>query len=1105
VSNELAPDSVVPAAKPGLAGRLAGTFAQSKLTPIAVIASILLGLFAVLMLPREEEPQIKVPMIDVFVGMPGASAAEVENRVTRPMEKLLWEIPGVEYLYSTSSPAGALVIVRFKVGTDIEAALVRLNQKLQGNFDRIPAGVSPPLVKPRTIDDVPVLALTLHSRTQDHLTLRRLAAQLDDAVKSVPQVAETVLIGGNRRTVRVVLDPAALAARQLSANDLIPALQQANRPLQAGSRPFANTEVLLETGAFLQNAAEFGAVVIGVHGGRAVYLRDVATVTDTAAEPNDYVLYGPGANTAKSAGGTVEAAVTLSVAKRPGANAIDVVNTVLAKVDSLRGTLLPADVGLAITRDYGHTAAEKSNELLLHMGIAVFGVAVLILLFLGWRESLVVLLAIPSTLALTLLVFYLYGYTLNRITLFALIFSIGILVDDAIVVVENIVRHVRLPGAAKKSLSQIALEAVDEVGNPTILATWAVIAAILPMAFVGGLMGPYMRPIPIGSTAAMLFSIAIAFTITPWAAIRVLKRQAVCEEGLPEAERAALTFAHDHPPGDWFTRLYYRVMGPLLGRARWRWIFLGTIVLLLLVSVGFVLTGKVTIKMLPFDNKSEFQIVLNTPEGTTLEQTTRIAREMAEAVGRAPEVRDYQIYAGTAAPFNFNGLVRHSYLRRGPNVADIQVNLVGKDERADQSHAIAKRLRPLVTAIAQKYGAAVAVAEVPPGPPVLQSIVAEIYGPDEAQRLALAREVRGIMERTAGVVDIDWYVEDEQPKVRYLVDRAKAAQHGVSEGAVARTLALALQGQALDLLHAATEREDVPVVLEFAASQRSSPEKVLGLSVRADLPGFKGSAALVPLSELVRTEATRGERNLYRKNLKPVTYVTADVAGAVESPAYAMFGIDRALRTLDARKFGATSADLPIYHLNVPGDDLAPALKWDGEWHITLEVFRDLGLAFAAVLVLIAMLMVGWFRSYVTPLVVMAAIPFSLVGILPAHWALGAFFTATSMIGFMAGAGIVVRNSIILVDFIELRRSHGLGLRDAVIEAGAVRFRPMLLTALAVVVGASVILADPIFQGLAISLMFGEIASLLISRMAVPVLYFMANQRADDSRPTPSA
>ena len=1083
----IAPSSAsdAPPARPGLAGRIAGYFVTSKLTPIAIIASILLGFFAVWMLPREEEPQIKVPMIDVQVAMPGATAAEVENRVTRPMEKLLWEIPGVEYLYSTSSPGGSLVIVRFFVGTDIEAALVRLNQKLQANFDRIPTGVSTPLVKPRTIDDVPVLALTLYSAHHDHLALRRLAAQLDEVIKSIPQVAETTLIGGTRRAVRVQFDPSALAARNLTAAQLIPALQSANRRTQAGSRPFANSEVLLETGTFLRDAADVGTIVVGVDHERPVYLRDVATIIDAAEEPANYVLHG-------SATTELEPAVTLSIAKRPGANAIDVVNAVLTKVDGVRGTLLPADVEVAITRDYGHTAAEKSNELLLHMGIAVFGVAILILLFLGWRESLVVLLAIPTTLALTLLVFYLHGYTLNRITLFALIFSIGILVDDAIVVVENIVRHVRLPGAAKKTLAQIALEAVDEVGNPTILATWAVIAAILPMAFVGGLMGPYMRPIPIGSTAAMLFSIAIAFTITPWAAIRVLRRRATCEENLSEAERSALTFEHEHAPSDWFTRLYHRIMEPLLDRVRWRWAFLATIAFLLLAAASLVPFGAVQVKMLPFDNKSEFQIVLKTPDGTTLEQTTRIAQEMAAALRPIREVRDFQIYAGTAAPFNFNGLVRHSYLRRGPNVADIQVNLVGKDDRSDQSHAIAKRVRPLVAAIAQKYGSAVAVSEVPPGPPVLQSIVAEIYGPDEPQRVALAREVRAIMAKTPGIVDLDWFVEEPQPTVRFVVDRAKAALHGVSEAAITSALTLAAQGSAIDLLHRPAEREDVPVILELPASSRSHPESLLALQVRADLDP---AAPLVPLSELVRIERTTGEHNLYHKNLKPVTYVTADAAGVVESPAYAMFAVDKQVRALDARRFGATDPHLPIFHLNLPADDQVPSLKWDGEWHITLEVFRDLGLAFAAVLVLIAMLMVGWFRSYVTPLVVMAAIPFSLIGILPAHWALGAFFTATSMIGFMAGAGIVVRNSIILVDFIELRRSHGLALRDAVIEAGAVRFRPMLLTALAVVVGASVILADPIFQGLAISLMFGEIASLLISRMAVPVLYFMANRR----------
>ena len=1076
--NTSAPHTTPTSGQPyGFAGKLAAIFATSKLTPIIVLASILLGVFSILMLPREEEPQINVPMIDVFSALPGATPAEIENRLTRPLEKLLWEIPGVEYLYSTSSPGRSVIIVRYKVGTEIEPALVRLNQRLHAHLDRLPLGAAAPLVKPRTIDDVPVLALTFSSAAHDHLALRRLAQHVDDAIKTIPQVAETTLIGGVRRAVRVQLDPTALAARGLTVAQVTPALQAANRQLQSGSRPFNNTEFLLETGAFLRDSADVGSVVIGTQATVPIYLRDVATISDSAEEAADVVLHG-------SAATDLEAAVTLSLAKRPGANAIDVVSAALAKVDTLRGTLLPADVTVTVTRDYGHTAAEKSNELLLHMGIAVFGVAILILLFLGWRESLVVLLAIPATLALTLLVFYLYGYTLNRITLFALIFSIGILVDDAIVVVENIVRHMRLQGADKKSLGDIALAAVDEVGNPTILATWAVIAAILPMAFVGGLMGPYMRPIPIGSTAAMLFSIVIAFTVTPWAAIRVLRRRA--------ASLAGAAADHDHAPSDWFTRLYHRIMEPLLDRARWRWTFLAGIVGLLVVSVAFVLFGAVTIKMLPFDNKSEFQIVLKTPEGTTLEQTTRIATEMAAALRSEPEIRDYQIYAGTAAPFNFNGLVRHSFLRRGPNVADIQVNLVGKAERSDQSHAIAKRIRPRVAAIAKKYGAAVAVAEVPPGPPVLQSIVAEIYGPSEPQRLALATAVRAIIERAPGAVDVDWFVEADQPKIRYLIDREKAALHGVSVAAINQTLALATQGATVDLLHLPAEREDLPIIVEVSARDRAQPAAVLALNVRADL---NPAAPLIPLSELVHIERTTGERNLYRKNLKPVTYVTADVAGVVESPAYALFNMHREIQKLDARTFGAVDAELPIYHLNQPFNDLAPALKWDGEWHITLEVFRDLGLAFAAVLVLIALLMVGWFKSYVTPLVVMAAIPFSLIGILPAHWAMGAFFTATSMIGFMAGAGIVVRNSIILVDFIELRRAHGLSLRDAVVEAGAVRFRPMLLTALAVVIGASVILADPIFQGLAISLMAGEIASLLISRMAVPVLYFMSHQR----------
>jgi multidrug efflux pump subunit AcrB len=1107
----------------GFAGRLAAVFIDSKLTPIVVAASLLLGVFAVLMLPREEEPQIKVPMIDVMVAMPGASVHEVENRITRPMEKLLWEIPGVEYLYSTAQPGGDLTIVRFKVGTDLEAALVRLNQKLQSNYDRMPLGVTPPLIKPRTIDDVPILALTFHSTRYDHAVLHRLATQIDDVVKQVPQVAETTVIGGQHRAIRVLLDPQKLASRNLSPAQLVPMLQQGNAQALTGALDANNRETLLQTGTFFRDARDVGSVVVGVADGHPVYLRDVATVVDGQAEPADYVLYGtgrahepgPGPTTTSSsrrgdasvvsvAPSEEEAAVTLSIAKRPGANAVDVVDAVLTKVDALKGTLIPADIGVAITRDYGATAADKSNELLLHMGLAVFGVALLILLFLGWRESLVVLLAIPVTLGLTLLVFYLYGYTLNRITLFALIFSIGILVDDAIVVVENIVRHMALPSCRRKRLLQIAVEAVDEVGNPTILATWAVIAAVLPMAFVSGMMGPYMRPIPIGSSAAMLFSLLVAFAVTPWAALKVLRGHGAHAREATEFVDAPLSdeeeAADEAMPDTWFTRLYERVMRPLLDHRGWRWGFLAIVAGATAISMGLVGIGAVKVKMLPFDNKSEFQVILNMPEGSTLEQTTRVAREMAATIRNEPEVRDYEVYAGTASPFNFNGLVRHYFMRRGANVADIQVNLVPKDERNAQSHDIAKRVRPRLAAIAQKYGAAVAVAEVPPGPPVLQTLVAEVYGPTEDARMKLAARVRDIFRATPGVVDVDWYVEDEQPKTILRVDKAKAALAGISEDAISRTIQMAVQGYPVTLLHAADERENVDVVIELPRALRARADDLLALPVRSEL---NPQAPLVPLRELVMLESTVSERNIYHKNLQNVTYVTADVAGVVESPVYAILAMNKQLAQLDGRDFGGTQPHVSIYNAVMPSTDREPAMKWDGEWQVTIEVFRDLGLAFAAVLILIYMLMVGWFKNYVTPLIVMTVIPFSLVGVLPAHAALGAFFTATSMIGFMAGAGIVVRNSIILVDFIELRLSHGRSLRDACIESGAVRFRPMMLTAFAVVVGALVILADPIFQGLAISLLFGAIASLVISPLAVPLIYYMLHAR-QHARPAPT-
>ncbi len=1062
---------------PGFAGRLASVFVASKLTVLFIFASILLGGLAIIMLPREEEPQIKVPMIDVMVSMPGATPKEIEQRLTIPMEKLLYELPGVEYIYSTSMPGHSLLVVRFYVGEDLETSIVRLNQKLATNFDRIPYSVSKPLIKPHTIDDVPILALTFHGKGYDHATLRRLAAQVDDSIKSIAHVAETKLIGGAKRQVTIHFDPLLLASRNLSVTDLASRISQVNRQSFSGNMQALDQELLLQTGTFLKDVKEIGLIVVGVYGGLPVYLKEVAEIHDGPDDPDNYVLFG---STDKD---DVEAAVTLSIAKRPGANAVTVVEEVLAKTESLKGTLIPNDLQITLTRDYGETAAEKSNELLFHMAIAVFGVAILILLFLGWRESLVVMLAIPSTLALTLLVFYLYGYTLNRITLFALIFSIGILVDDAIVVVENIVRHLHLPENKDRSRVAIAIDAVTEVGNPTILATWAVIAAILPMAFVGGLMGPYMRPIPLGSSAAMVFSLIIAFTVTPWAATRLLRKESHKNTQVHDDERT---------PDDWFTRVYHLIMEPLLAHSAWRMLFFITIIFLLLGSCTMVYFGLVKVKMLPFDNKSEFQIILNMPEGSTLEHTTRVAMEMSAVVKTDPAVVNYQIYAGTASPYNFNGLVRHYFLRTGPTVADIQVNLLPKSERKLQSHDIAQRIRPNIAAIAEKYDATVAVAEVPPGPPVLQTLVAEIYGPDDASRVRLATRVKEIFASTEGVVDIDWFREEDRTRKLITVDKEKAAINGISEQQITNTIGIAVGGLSFDIFHQPYEKEEINMVLELPPAYRARIENILNISLRSE--NTEGNQ-LVPLRELVHISDIPVEQPIYRKNLKPVIYVTGDVAGTVESPVYAIFDMNRQLQKLDGRDYNGSKKKVELYNLSQPFVEHDPAIKWDGEWHITLEVFRDLGLAFCVVMILIYMLMVGWFKNYLTPFVVMAAIPFSLIGILPAHWGFGAFFTATSMIGFMAGAGIVVRNSIILVDFIELRVREGQPLAKAVVDAGSIRFRPMLLTALAVVVGASVILADPIFQGLAISLMFGEIASLLISRMAVPVLYFMLKNR----------
>ena len=1064
----------------GVVSKILYFFVDSPLTPLFVGTAILLGALAIILLPREEEPQIVVPVIDVFVEMPGATAGEVEQRVTRPLEKLASELPGVEYVYSTSSPGRALTIVRFLVGWDEEKAIVQLYQKLYANLDRIPDGASRPLLKPRRIDDVPVLALTFHGAGYDGYALRRIAAAVDDEIKQVGDVSETTLIGGLRRQVRVELDAGRLTAYGIDPAHVVRTLRAANRQQRAGSYPCGEREILVETGGFLTDAAAVGDVVVGVHFGQLVHVRDLAEVLDGPEEIASYVLFGRGGQDRQADTPEIEQpAVTLAVAKRKGTNAVRVVAEVTRKLELLRGRLIPADVEVTVTRDYGRTATEKSDELLFHMGLAVVGVSVLIAVVLGWRESLVIAIAIPVTLALTLATFHLLGFTLNRVTLFALIFAIGILVDDPIVDVENVVRHSRLPENRGRPLKDIVVQAVNEIRSPLILATMTVIAAVLPMAFVQGLMGPYMRPIPIGATAAMLFSMVVSFVVTPWAAHLMLRWHSRRGERPQERE-------------DWTTRLYRRVMGPMIRRPLFGMGFLAAISLLLAASIALVLVGAVKVKMLPYDNKSELQVVVDMDEGTTLECTTNVTRRLAGELSRQPEVLNYQIYAGTAAPYNFNGLVRHYFLRQGPNVADIQVNLVPKDERTAQSHDIAKRIREEIRQLAKDCGARIKVAEVPPGPPVLATVVAEVYGPDYAEQIRIAAAVRDMFEATPGVVDVDWYVEADQPRLVYRFDQEKAARQGISAAQVAETVQVLQAGAETGLLHVSAEKEDVPIRVRLPIEQRAHPVELKPVPVCA-------GDACTPLGEVVETRRDTGETSIYRKNLLPVVYVTGDVAGEEESPIYALLKLNEHIR-----EFVPSGRDAPleIWNIRQPFSTLLPSLKWDGEWHITYEVFRDLGASFAVVLVLIYALVVGWFRSFRTPFIIMAAIPFSLVGILPAHWAMGAFFTATSMIGFIAGAGIVVRNSIILVDFIKLRVKQGMALSEAVVDAGAVRFRPMMLTAMAVVVGGSVILFDPIFQGLAISLMAGELASLLLSRMAVPVIYYLAmrhNYRTDSA------
>ncbi|MFA5975253.1 MAG: efflux RND transporter permease subunit [Elusimicrobiota bacterium] len=1045
----------------GIAGRLAQTFIRSKLTVLIALAALLLGLFATLKLPREEEPQIKVPMFDVFVPFPGASAKEVEERLIKVGERKLWEIPGVEYIYTTAEPNFALFIVRFKVGTNPDEAMTRIYTKTFANVDLLPLGSGQPLIKPRSIDDVPILTLTLHGPDLDGLQLRQAAAALRQDVSAVPNVSETTLIGGRKRQFLVHFDPAKLTLYRITPLEIAGLLQASNRRLPAGHITQATQQILVETDAFIRSTDDLKRVVVGTSGGSPVQLTDVAAVTDGPDE-NEQEVWTAGKASGQSP------AVTLAISKRKGANATDVAKNILKRVDQMKPSL-PAGLEISVTRNYGETAKQKSDELLFHVLLATLSVTLLIALTLGPREALVVLIAVPVTLALTLVIYTLFGYTLNRITLFALIFSIGILVDDAIVVVENIHRHSMMKDG--RTIWQLSVEAVAEVGNPTILATWTVIAAILPMAFVGGLMGPYMRPIPVGASFAMLFSLAIAFIISPWAFAHIL------DWWKPKECKA-------HREGR-LDQLYRRGMRTLLENARARRWYLTSMVILLLAAMSLIAFKRVTVKMLPFDNKDEFEVVLNMPESSTLAQTRQAAAELSEVLQKIPEVRRVTSYVGTAAPYNFNGLVRHYFLRQRPNQADLVVNLNGRHERKRQSHAIAKEARGPLHAIADKYGARLQVAEVPPGPPVLSTLVFEIYSPDADKQRLFAQQLQRLLKQSDGIVDVDTYIPETQPKNTLNVNREKATLNAIAPSQITQTVSLALDGSTVDIAHTETDLEPVEIRLRLPEKSRWDLEAVGSIRM------LSRNGTPIALRDLTRLSPGLEDQPIYHKNLMPVSYIIADVAGRQESPVYAILALRPKIDAL-AQSMGI---NLNQYYARQPATSQETALKWDGEWHITYEVFRDLGIAFAIVLLLIYILVVAWFESFTVPLVIMAPIPLTLVGILPAHWMLGAFFTATSMIGFIAGAGIVVRNSIILVDFIQLRRKEGMPLKEAVIDAGAVRFRPMLLTAAAVVVGAGVILFDPIFQGLAVALMAGEVASTLLSRVAVPVLYYLLARR----------
>jgi len=1065
---------------PGPMTRLAHTFVGSKLTPLLALIMLLIGLFAIALTPREEEPQIVVPMIDVMVMLPGASPEQIENIITQPLEQKVWEVEDVEYVYSASYSDFGMVTARYRVGTDMEKAITRLWNKILGNMDLAPMGIMQPIIKVRSIDDVPIQTLTLWSDDYDLYDLRQIAGELRAEVAAIEDVSVVELHGGRERKVRVELDPQRMAALGITTLSVLPALDVQNEDLPAGTFALAGEEFAVETSAFLRDADDVRNLVVGVYQGRPVRLMDIATVTDGPAEIDSYAFFGvgpraadKGLDTAVLPVGSEYPAVTLSVAKRKGSDATRVAAAVHDKVERLKGHLIPADVNVTVTRDYGETANEKAKHLLKSLGEAILLAMIVVFLAMGWRGSLIIFVSIPTTFALTLFVYYMFGYTLNRVTLFALILVTGLVVDDTIIVVENIHRHFQEKG--RRSV-KIVMQAVQEIGNPTILATLTVIASLYPMAFVRGLMGPYMKPMPVGASLAMVFSLFVAFMIAPWLAMRLIKPHRRAGEGGEGGRPLQETRIY---------KTYDRIMRPLVEHPGRGIAALVVVALITGASTILLFTRTVEVKMLPFDNKSEFQVIVDMPEGTTLENTTTVAREIGDYLATVPEVTDYQLYAGTAAPINFNGLVRHYMLRQGPTVADLQVNLVDKGKRSDQSHAIAVRVRGPIQEIAARHGAAVKVVEVPPGPPVLSTLVAEIYGPDHAGRIEVARQVKEVFETTPGVVDVDWWVEADQTRYRFVVDKERAAVAGVSAQQVSRTLAIALGGHDAGLVHVEDAAEPVPVNLRLPLEDRSSVDALDDLFVGSRHGG------LVPLSNVVTVEESPISKSRHRRNLKPVVYVTADVAGAIESPVYAILDMKPRIAEIPI----PSGVEMAQHFTAQPELTETYAMKWDGEWHITYEVFRDLGVAFAVVIVIIYLLIVGMFQNFVIPLLMMIPVPLTLAGIIPGHLMFGAFFTATSMIGLIALAGIMVRNSVLLVDFIVARQQQGLDLVESVIEAGAVRFLPIALTAGTVVAASFVMVFDPIFQGLAISLMMGALVSTLLTIVVIPLAYFLYARR----------